>query len=113
MRLIWSTGAEGVWQHKSDVHPIPLTEKWLKHFGFKAKRKANKKKNDLNWYDEDESIRLDRNFGDTMFFLAMGYDTITENQPETIWCIINDCKYVHELQNLYYTLTRQELIYKK
>lgn len=42
--------AEGVWQHKSDIHPIPLIERykeWLTRFGFKGKRKGNKKSNDL------------------------------------------------------------------
>lgn len=65
------------------VEPIPLTEEWLLKFGFKKRYKAFAK-------------------GDFTFIenSGMAYKlSIVDNMP----------KYVHQLQNLYFALTGEEL----
>lgn len=71
------------------INPVPLTEKWLKRFGAVYKEKHDHF--DLNGY--------------------------------TILCMKNECiilncgndlsiEYVHQLQNLYFVLTGEELTYE-
>ena len=73
------------------IKPIPLTEQWLKDFGF---RENNKKF-----------------FRDHPYFI--GYK---DWRPEGFWMLrdpevpIRLIKYVHQLQNLYFALTEKELI---
>lgn len=86
------------------VDPIPLTEQWLLDFGFKICTKSgvhngwgigeNPLTNDylmfLVWMkNEDRSL--------AELFYRNGYHTI---------------KHVHQLQNLYFALTQEELILK-
>ena len=79
---------------ESGIHPyqkIQLTEEWLLKFGFeKDSDGVLKIRNCMYWLD-------------TGFLqLAMGYAPLI-NAP---------CKYVHQLQNLYFALTNTELIIK-
>jgi hypothetical protein len=74
--------------------PIKLTEDWLLKFGFKY------------------SLRLDD-------FMFKDKNDIFEMQPykkgflnSVLWCdneILQELKYVHQLQNLYFALTGEEL----
>jgi hypothetical protein len=73
------------------LEPIPLTEEWLLKFGFK--------KNDNN-----------------QFILMEGSVDILFNKDLNGWTCdginfsINMTEYVHQLQNLYFALTGEELI---
>jgi hypothetical protein len=76
------------------VKPIPLTKEWLKKFGFIY---------DCGWYD----------FGRISVWKNM--DRLVQKLKTNI-PIYNqfDCpNYVHQLQNLYFTLTGNELIFKE
>ena len=78
------------------VKPIPLTEQWLLDFGFKVKRE---------FYDKGKlSILLadqrDYHPNGRIYYNSWA---IMESQP----------KYVHQLQNLYFILTNEELILKE
>jgi hypothetical protein len=81
--------------------PILITETWLKRFGFEWKSKASTHtgygiiyiKN--NWH-----ISVYPN-NDYRVFIN-GHSILT-----------TDCKYVHQLQNLYYALTGTELVLQK
>jgi len=71
--------------------PIPLTEQWLKDFGFKQ---------DTNW--------LIKWSGELKFRMCV--------EDKNVWTYIYhdgyievDIKYVHQLQNLYFALTKKEL----
>lgn len=82
-----------------DLEPIPLTEEWLLKFGFE--------KNFNNFYeklinkDEDDFIgKL------TDYFFAYYIDK-KDNYP------LIYIKYVHQLQNLYFALTGEELTIKE
>lgn len=69
--------------------PIPLTEEWLLKFGFEEKYGYIKNGVHLN---TDYSLFIE--------------DEIGFNE----WTA--DCEYVHQLQNLYFALTGEELIIK-
>jgi hypothetical protein len=73
------------------IEYIPLTEEWLLKFGFD--KKGNKGK--LN-------VILSGNFGYKNGKTYFNSWVILESQP----------KYVHQLQNLYFALTGEELTYK-
>jgi hypothetical protein len=76
----------------SEAKPIPLTEEWLIKFGFDKKFSKDK-------FTIIPNGKLDYEKGRT-YFNAW---TILEHQPE----------YVHQLQNLYFALTGEELSYEK
>lgn len=76
--------------------PIPLTEEWLLKFGF------NKVKSD---YEEAET--WDFYFG--VLYFDMANNSVKINGQ---YCLSNIPKYVHQLQNLYFALTGEELTFK-
>lgn len=84
------------------IQPIPLTEEWLKRFGFNM---------NPDWNHEP-------NYGATAL-LDLGYLRICRNMMGGI--MLEDNKgistgvgidYVHQLQNLYFALTQQELTFQ-
>jgi hypothetical protein len=83
--------------------PIPLTEEWLLKFGFKKERHF-----DLIVYAIHPTDGILRSL------LAIAYHEDGEH-----FCNINDkwipnkIKHVHQLQNLYFALTGEELIIKE
>jgi len=83
------------------LEPIPLTEEWLLKFGFE------KVKDDPSYCDDGEfTINHKR-------FTVFKKELITHNSIHG-WFINGiqfdlNLKYVHQLQNLYFTLTGEEL----
>ena len=79
-----------------NIEPIPLTEQWLLDFGFEVEREC---------YDKGKLSILLANNNDYYKNGRVFYKSwaIMEAQP----------KYVHQLQNLYFTLTQEELILKQ
>lgn len=79
------------------LHPIPLTEEWLKKAGFEKRdlftfyydKLCIRKSNPLDKFDQNG-----RTYWNSW--------TIIESQPN----------YVHQLQNLYFALTGEELEFK-
>ena len=76
------------------VNPIPLTEEWLLKFGFEKK---------IN--DDDFDYWLKGEFDDT--FLCEHADGFCYN-----FGFGHELKHVHQLQNLYFALTGEELTTK-
>jgi len=73
-----------------NIAPIPLTEQWLKDFGFIK----NFVENDEGRYDDYEFNEFHiHGLGDDIFIF-----------------LTRRIKYVHRLQNLYFALTGEELI---
>lgn len=70
------------------VNPIPLTEEWLERLGFKS-TKAGYKKGMIRTYSDGIRLWVRHSGGQTMIH------------------------YVHQLQNLYYALTGEELTLKE
>lgn len=77
--------------------PIPLTEEWLIKFGFKISKYGFPTKNNF----QVGHVTTDENY---QFEYSLG--TIGK------W-ILKDIKYVHQLQNLYFALTGEELTLTK
>ncbi len=77
------------------IKPIPLTEQWLLEFGFE---KSNHYK-----ISTGKGVILVNNFE---FYVYSGLGIAEEYGFEV------SIKYVHQLQNLYYALTGEELVCK-
>jgi hypothetical protein len=77
-----------------DFTPIPLTEEWLFKFGFEN-IDTNDDGGDNYWYLSKTDFMLDR------FFQSFTMNTSF------------DLEYVHQLQNLYFALTNEELKLRK
>lgn len=81
--------------------PIKLTGQWLENFGFQ------KRQND--YILETEHFKLfaqeDTTFDSGAFFINRKM-SMSENQVD----FICNCQYVHRLQNLYFSLSGQELV---
>ena len=72
--------------------PVPLTEEWLYKFGFS--------------FDKYGEYRKGRYTLDCEYTDKGVYNFVIDNTT----CIEVDVKYVHQLQNLYFSLTGEELI---
>jgi hypothetical protein len=77
----------------SHIRPIPLTEEWLLKFGFSH---------------EDDYMELEVN--DSLSIIWVGYLAI--NMQGGINFLNSNQKSIHQLQNLYFALTNQELTWK-
>lgn len=89
--------------------PIPLTEEWLLKFGFEKS-------------DSDYQIQIqkDDKKGNTDYWIYVdsGFDNETNKFKVQILCqegcwLSLKTEYVHQLQNLYFALTGEELILKQ
>lgn len=85
---------------KHDYQPIALTEEWLIKFGFKEGIYERFK---IHLFKHDKTAYVKFLFLDP---------TSGENEYKTL-CMWNKIKYVHQLQNLYFALTGEELTLKQ
>jgi len=91
-----------------DFNPIPLTEEWLVKFGFKPFNFSNKEKGFIIEHkDWSKSIYV-RTFAEpniTGFFTVFNRSECHWEEIQFIAKVTN----VHQLQNLYFALTGEEL----
>jgi hypothetical protein len=90
-----------------DVNPIKLTEEWLIKFGFinvKNYQKYKSGQSSKSWINRSFYIRIDlEKFNNEDYFsFCFRYGSVT----------LFICS-VHELQNLYFSLTKEELTLNK
>lgn len=78
------------------IKPIPLTEEWLLKFGFEKLCSTEK--------GFKQNVYSMRNPSLQIYELSKGYGV-------SFW-IGNELKHVHQLQNLYFALTGEELTFK-
>lgn len=89
------------WTCEEFIEPIKLTEEWLLKFGFELNSDEGdckfyeKGKHGIRWVDGDEFY----------FYLIMNY-------RDEYW-ILKEIYDVHQLQNLYFSLTGEELTFTK
>ena len=83
-----------------DYLEIPLTEDWLVKFGFEEK--DSRKNRFINRADFELEFQ-----GDKVAYCVWG----GEDAPH-LTQFFGHCKYVHQLQNLYFALTNEELTIK-
>lgn len=84
----------GGWVDLDEIEFIELTEEWLLKFGFRF--------DSIDWEFPNESIFF-IGYYSSKFCLGSGSDGVTKE---------NYIHYVHQLQNLYFALTGQELTIK-
>lgn len=74
------------------IEPIEITDEWLINFGFKPDEY-------FTWTDSKEELfKIQKNFDNP------GYSHVWDGSFTG-----SPCKYVHQLQNLYFSLTGEEL----
>ena len=89
-------------QFIENIKPIPLTEEWLLRFGFEKGNKVYKDAFSINLLKTDLYLRK-------CYYGGYYWGFNLENKLD---CEFNDAKsvkYVHQLQNLYFALTGEEL----
>ena len=101
--------------NSNSLEPIPLTEEWLLKFGFTSEGEGCEAWLDLKNEIENNKVQLRtwinfecfQEYNGTAFFMLENYegDDYTTIIPRKF-------KYVHQLQNLYFALTREELTIK-
>ena len=83
-------------KNKIEYNPIPLTEEWLLKLGFKYKK----------W--DDHFIIKNGNYFNSIKKYDDGWYYNTDESEATCY-YLTTIKYVHQLQNLYFALTSEEL----
>lgn len=86
----------------SELNPIPLSEEWLVKFGFEELPKTTQHHADMK-----------SNYHCPVLWLNEYTYLASNAKTPTGYLFLNnyriDCKYVHQLQNLYFALTGKEL----
>ena len=88
-----------------DLHPIPLTEEWFMKFGFE---KEIDEFDIFSIHNSQYSIQHYKN-GKCIFVYSPINELNSEDEENVIFLQI---KHVHQLQNLYFALTGEELTIK-
>lgn len=84
---------------KYSIEPIPLTEQWLINFGF-----------DKSWDSTFFNLVLPNKY---KVYISISLELESYQLCQSVQGFSIDIKFVHDLQNLYYSLTKQELILKQ
>ena len=97
----------------ADIKPIPLTKEWLLKFGFEEKYIG---KNE-SWYEikylSNEHDPIITSWVSILINVETCSCVICDEYPEEIGANTKrKIEYVHHLQNLYFALTGEELIFK-
>lgn len=79
-----------------EISPIPLTEEWLVRFGFEEKTYVNGDGDEFNWWSLHG------------FSLNDGFQLTGDNGTSESM-LPYKLEYVHQLQNLFFALTGEEL----
>jgi hypothetical protein len=99
---IMALGINSQWGYSmfsyEDLKPIPLTEEWLKKFGLQSNQ----------WFCENSFCIVEDKTGDTHY----GWCMKVQNASHTKKIEFGYFKYVHQLQNIYFALTGEELTFK-
>jgi hypothetical protein len=82
--------------------PIPLTPEWLERCGFVSTLSGDDFHSEIIWDDP----KSDYHYCEAGYFIDKSGDY-------GYYCDIGDIQYLHQLQNLYYALTGEELTIKQ
>jgi len=93
------TCSAGLNYQKEHVKPIPLTEEWLVRFGF-----------EIDFYGGQGNVTYYAKKGKFKLYSIEDDKSYQYDWTKNMFVMI---KNVHQLQNLYYSLTQKELIWKK
>lgn len=90
-------------EHLEDYEPIPLTEEWLERFGFIRQGKRNMWVKDKLCIDLKELPNIRGQF-------IEGWYIGLKDLGNVLFHSFMKVEHVHQLQNLYFALTGQELM---
>jgi|688.fasta_scaffold599037_2 hypothetical protein len=93
-------GEFGAYVKPEDYEPIPLTEHWMFKFGFYETTKEHYVSG-LYTLNNPDGFYINK---ETMCYCDIDYEGTTNDRIKI--------QYVHQLQNLYFALTGEELTYK-
>lgn len=97
-------GYSGISATQEEFHPIPLTEDWLEKFGLTKKYLENP--------FQDGGFELDEKGNKWYSWIKNAFNLEIQSNGE-IWFEVyghyNHIKYVHQLQNIYFALVKEEL----
>jgi hypothetical protein len=106
INIIGLVPTQALWQHiqfisegDNQYSAIPLTEEWLIKFGFESRVETTYSLG----YSRDYKVHSLNGFTYNSIQAAWWYHRLLDKQPE----------YVHQLQNLYFALTSEELTIKE
>jgi hypothetical protein len=88
--------ASGEWRKLSAFEPIPLTEEWLEMLGF-----------EYNKFYQNFRIKAGDYFNSIKYF--DGEWCYNNDQSDAGCYFVTTVQYVHELQNLYFAINKEEL----
>ena len=89
--------------------PIPLTEEWLLKFGFE-KIEFN---SDIFGYSAEYHLTVKGHGGFIIEYMDdFSCYLLGDKSDIGVAPNLDSCKYIHQLQNLYFALTNEELTYK-
>ncbi len=98
--------------HSADYEPIPLTEEWLLNFGFEKFVYDSEETGYGTEYKLKASEDVFMVYSDD-FSLGLYSDESREENDMAVIPTYEHIKHVHQLQNLYFALTGEELTIKK
>ena len=90
-------------EYRKNHHPLPLTEEWLERFGFKNIDSG------APHLDISDNSRIVCPVKNTDRWLYIETSQEDENMYSNLTHIFTMNNYVHQLQNLYFILTGEEL----
>lgn len=95
-----------IYEGVSDYQPIPITEEWLLRFGFEKKKLYPHIPT-----NDDYELTKWANQRDICFLYLSKFKTLSclANDVGESSTVRFDIKYVHQLQNLYFAITGEEL----
>lgn len=106
----WSSDKDGLWRvqdaqcimdvdlHERIYNPIPLTEEWLLKFGFKG---------------EERFFEINDNAFRVVKYISVPGWGFRIGMSNDEFLMLTRIEYVHQLQNLYFALTGEELTVKE
>ena len=92
----------------NSAKPIPLTEEWLLMFGFIKKDEITFSLDLGGYYGYSRELEFFYEPNEKVCITLREFETNYKEQSQSIF--LNNINYVHQLQNLYFALTQEELI---
>lgn len=89
------------------VNPIPLTEKWLIKFGFYKSNKLFYSIQAGQFFEISICVKK----GPSGCFRSVAFESL--EFEKALGHMLGKCEYVHQVQNLYFALTGEELTLKE
>lgn len=104
--ILFLTEIEGY--NECPIEPIPLTEDWLLRFGFEKDGECEHEYTEY-YYSKSVIIGQSNHSERIRIILPSNHCEIGDTMDDMMYLLNISIDYVHQLQNLYYCLTGEEL----